>query len=561
MARNDPALSLPYEVSRDPVPPGDRDSVDVDAVMRFIRKRRLLCLAWLAAGLCAGLVYATITPAYYTASANILLKDQTTRSPDAPIGETDAAHSTFVETQVQVFGSDEVVGRIVDGQQLASDAEFGGTGGNLRAVVVKYVRLLVGSGSAPAREPRYATIVRVRRALSVRRIGVSDVVEIQFTSRDAVRSAMIANAVIQSYIDSRVALQRSASQQTALQLRATLAELRDKAFPADPPPEEAVTPAPQSALEARAHFREQEERTEAYRALYSRVLRQALGDVSGDLSAANVRVITPAEPPLLASSRVMILVAFTVLGGVIGIGHALYGEVNDRSLRTIEDVRRSTGFDDIVGIPKVKAGGWKVDEALPAYLQPAYRKVSSHTYGSLSKVAVKLQDGTNRRSGWIIGIASPTQDTGASSIAVHLARIIAESGQRTLLLDANWQKSSTGQTLLNSSQSRKLARGLATVHLPAETLDILVLRPTTPISELNASLSIVSTLELLRADYDCIIVDFIASEQTADLEAGVSLLDQVVAVAAARLTTSDSLHGLLRKFPGDRIATVILNKI
>jgi Mrp family chromosome partitioning ATPase len=561
MARNDPVLSPPYEVSRDPVAPGDQDSVDLDALTRFIRKRHLLCLAWLATGLCAGIVYATVSPAYYTASANILLKDQAARSPDTAIGETDAAHSTFVETQVQVFESDEVVGRIVDEQQLASDGEFGGTGGSsLHAVVAKYVRFLLGSGSAPAREPRYATIVRVRRGLSVRRIGVSDVVEIQFTSRDAVRSAMIANAVIQSYIDSRLALQRSAGQQTALQLRAALAELRDKAFPTDPP-EEAVTSAPQSGLEARARLREQEERTETYRALYSRVLRQALGDAGGDFYAANVRVITPAEPPLLASSQFMILVAFTVFGGVIGVGHALYGEMNDRSLRTIEDVQRSTRVDGVVGILKVKADGWKVDEAFPAYLQSAYTKVSSHAYDIISKVAIKLQDGANRRSGWIIGIASPAEDTGASSIAVHLARIIAESGQRTLLLDANWRKSATGQTLLNSSQSRKLARGLATVHLAAETLDILVLRATTPISELNASLSIISTLELLRADYDCIIVDFIASEQTTDLEAGVSLVDQMVAVAAARHTTSDSLRGLLRKFPGDRIAAVILNKI
>jgi Mrp family chromosome partitioning ATPase len=559
MPRNDPALSLPHDLPREPIGPGDRDAVDTDAVMRFIRRRRRLCLAWLVGGLCGGIVYAALAPAYYTASASILLEDNAARSADAPVAETDAAHSTFVETQVQVFESDEVIGRIVDEQQLANDEEFGGSGSALRATLVKYVRSLLGAASPPAREPRYATIVRVRRGLSVRRVGVSDVVEIQFTSRDPDRAATIANAVITSYTNSRIALQRNAREETASHLRTVLAELRDKAFPTDPPVD-AFAPTLPSGSDPRARFREQEERTEAYRALYGRLLRQALGGSGEDFSAANVRVITPAEPPLLASSRLMVLVTFTAFGGLAGIAHGLCREMTDHRLRTVEDVKRATGVDAVVGLSRVKTAGWRVEASFPPYLQPAYTKISEPIYEGLSKVAVGLQHGGNRRSRWIIAVGTPTEGTGASSIASHLARIIAESGQKTLLLDANWQKRAPGQALLNSSPSRKLARGLSTVHLESETLDILVLRAATPISELNASLSIISSLEVLRAEYDCIIVDFSASNQTADLEAGVVVADQVIVVAEARRTTSDSLCDLLPKLPSDRIAAIILNK-
>ena len=130
-------LSQPYDLARAPIGLDDKDLVDTDALIRFIRKRGRLCLGWLVAGLCTGILYGMATPAHYTATANILLEDHSAKSPDAPVGETDAAHSTYVETQVQVLGSDEVVGRIVDDQHLADDIEFGGTGGGLRALLVK----------------------------------------------------------------------------------------------------------------------------------------------------------------------------------------------------------------------------------------------------------------------------------------------------------------------------------------------------------------------------------------------------------------------------------------
>jgi capsular polysaccharide biosynthesis protein len=481
MARNDPALSPPDDLHREPIGRGDRDAIDTDAVMRFIRRRRRLCIAWLVGGLCAGIAYAVTAPAYYTASASILLEDNAARSADVPVAETDAAHSTFVETQVQVFESDEVIGRIVDEEQLAIDEEFGGPGGGLRTTLAKYVRSVLGAASPPAREPRYATIVRVRRALFVRRVGVSDVVEIQFTSRDPDRAATIANAIITSYTNSRIDLQRNAREETASHLRTVLAELRDKAFPSAPPADAFAATSP-SGPDAMARFREQEDRTGAYRALYGRLLRQALGGSGGDFSAANVRVITPAESPLLASSRVMILVSLSALGGVAGIADGLCREMTDRCLRTVEDVNRTTGIDGVVALSEVKTAGWKVEANFPSYLQPAYTKIAESVYEGLSKVAVGLQHGGSRRSRLIIAVGTPTEGTGASSVASHLARIIAESGQKTLLLDANWQKPAAGQALLNSSPSRKLARGLSTLHLEAETLDILVLRAATPIS-------------------------------------------------------------------------------
>src|SRR5271166_6066123 len=108
MLRADPVAPSSYDLQQEPLNPDERDSIDTDAIIRFIRRRRRLCLFWLAAGLCAGIAYAILTPAYYTAFASILLEDQAARSSDSSVSATDAANSTYVETQVQVLESEDV---------------------------------------------------------------------------------------------------------------------------------------------------------------------------------------------------------------------------------------------------------------------------------------------------------------------------------------------------------------------------------------------------------------------------------------------------------------------
>ena len=77
-------------------------------------------------------------------------------------------------------------------------------------------------------------------------------------------------------------------------------------------------------------------------------------------------------------------------------------------------------------------------------------------------------------AGLIIAVAAPTCGAGASSVAAHLAGVIAECGQKTVLVDANWRKPSAARFALNAEPSRKLARALVTVHLELKSFDVLV---------------------------------------------------------------------------------------
>jgi hypothetical protein len=472
---------------------------------------------------------------------------------------SDASNTTYLETQVQVLQSDEVLGQVVDTHRLAEEGEFAKSAGGLLTALSHSVRSLLGYRSPPV-EPRYATIVRVRQELSILRLGMSDVLEIRFTSRSAFGSATIANAIIHAYIDGRLLVERNTHEEEAARLWERLAQLRDKAFPIDQP-QDASAGAPDFRPQARARFREQQDQIQAYRELYDRLLQRAYSDSPGQFSSANVRVITPAEPPLIPNSILTFVLAFTCIGGVAGIGHGLMIHMKDHGLRSVEDVKRCVGVDRVAAVPNVTLRAWVTKEPVPGYLQPAYLCVSPLLEEAMARMAVRLLDGQNRRGGWIVGIAAPADGTGVSTIAAHLARVFAQSGRKTLLVDANWRKPLPDQVFLNPSESRSLGRRLVTVRSGDENLDILVLRATIPISELNASDSIVSTLACHRAEYDHIVVDFHSAEQAADVQAAKSVTDLVIVVAEAERTALESLCGFLQEIPIDRIATIILNKV
>jgi len=552
------SMRTPYE----PIPPRDRD-LTVKDIMRFIRRSWRLCLVWIVISLGIGAAFVTFSPRYYSAYATILLS-----APPAPQvegAEVDARN--YVDSQIQVILSDEVVGRAVDHAGLLEDKDFVRADYGLRARVSGFLRnqlafLFGAEGPAVDRNPRHEATVLVRYALSVRQLGFSNAVEIGFTSNDPQFSAKLVNAIASSYIENQRDLRLAARAEAASDLQRRLADLRDRAFGTEAL--KAISPDTSSEDEARVRFREQQSTTEVYRSLYNSLLQRAHSDPSASSLITSARVITSGEPPRRRSWPPMVLVmALSVVGGGLGgIGHALIRQATDHSLRSVKEVRRSIGLDRIAGIPRIPRRRWKFLKARDKCLQRSYLWSSPSLHGTLSKIAGRMRGVQGLQDGFVIGVASPLATSGSSTVAAHLARVIAETGQRTLLVDANWQKPLAGKPMLNAEPGRKLARAFATIPIPGddEGLVVLVLRAAHPTSELNASLSIATTLRYLQQEYDCVVVDFHSTDQTADLEMAMGVISEVLVVARARYTSSDDLEGLLRVIPPAKLAAVFLNR-
>jgi succinoglycan biosynthesis transport protein ExoP len=269
MLRTGPMVRDQYKPPEEQFGLKDQDPVDVEAILRFVKRSWRLCLLWVVIGLSLGIVFIFASRSYYTASAVLLLEDRTVR-PFAEAGATnpEPADSAYTDSQVQVIQSKEVIGRVVNEFNLTNDSEFGRGARGMRATLIKVLPFL--SSVIPDRSlgmteqmVQHLTIIRVNDALSVTRVGLSNAVEVSFTSQDPQKSSTLANAVAEAYINSRIELKRQAREDAAAQLRERLAEAREKAFNSDQP----GPSSPGAADQARERFREVQNTTETYRAL------------------------------------------------------------------------------------------------------------------------------------------------------------------------------------------------------------------------------------------------------------------------------------------------------
>lgn len=555
-----PVLEQPSGSPHQPIPPKDRDDLTVKDVLRFVRSTWRLCLLWMIVSLGVGGAYVVLSPGYYTTYATMLLSSPPASQP----GEAEADERVYVESQIQVIQSDEVVGRVVDHTGLAENEEFV-MDDSLRTRISSYVRGQLASlfGTELTRaEPniRHEAMVLVRRAFSVRQMGSSSAVEIGVTSSDPQFSAMLANAIADGYIGNQRERRQAARAEETSDLHKRLAELREKAFVTESLTE--LPSDPEAAERVRVLIREQQSAAEVYRSLYNALLQRTHSDFSASL-IPSARVITAAEPPRQRSwPPTVLMAALSVMaGGIAGVGHALIKQAMNHRLITVEDVHRSTGLDRIVGIRRIPRRRWNVVGPCEQFLQPVYSKDAPELHSSLSKIATRMRGLQGRQGGFVVGVASPLGKSGSSTVAVHLARVIAATGQKTLLVDANWQKPSMDQPMLNAEPGRKLARAFATIPADQEELEVLVLRPTGAISELNASLSISAALQHLQQEYSCIVVDFHSTDRTADLEAAMDVINEVLLVLQARRTFADHLEGILRIIPAEKLSALILTRI
>src|SRR5215216_1955934 len=150
--------------------------LDVREILDFLLRRWKFIFGIAAITFGAFLITAYTIPPSYMASAQILLdspKDYITQQE--PLNSEATESSTFVESQLAVLGSSSLLQKVVDGEKLAEDPDFG-----------------------------LGALEWLRGALEVSRLGLSDVIELSVTSYDPERAASLANALAQAYVVDRV---------------------------------------------------------------------------------------------------------------------------------------------------------------------------------------------------------------------------------------------------------------------------------------------------------------------------------------------------------------------
>jgi polysaccharide biosynthesis transport protein len=253
--------------------------------------------------------------------------------------------------------------------------------------------------------------------------------------------------------------------------------------------------------------------------LYDALIRR-LQDVSlvKEAGGYNARIITP---PLLgrkvAPKGIIVFPLAGLLGLLAGIGLVYLAEVGDQSFRSPDEVGRRLSLSVVGNVPHFKrdpktpqTADVPLDINLDAYHRP--RSPLAEAYRG---IRTALYFGSRGKRHQVIQVTSALQGEGKSTVAANLAISMAQSGKRTLLIDADLRRPTLHKFfgISGAGDLVSLILGETTPEQairPSGVPDLSVLVCTAPPpnpAEVLTSARFREVLGALRSDFDFIIVD------------------------------------------------------
>lgn len=229
----------PLQPPRIDLPPQRGVGEFVDLALGFLRRRYILILILVLLGGVAGPIFLMVRPPTYTTYAKILIGApqpafvQQNVDLSAPtVIATEALFTeapfdqTQMETQFQILLSSAILAPIVKKLKLADDPEFSSPPGGL---IRRVLQVLFNSSSPqPELDATDRAIAALASRLTVNRVGWSLLIEIGANSRNAEKSAQIANAVAMAYIDYQQDVKRQANRTASTWLQERVRQLREQ---------------------------------------------------------------------------------------------------------------------------------------------------------------------------------------------------------------------------------------------------------------------------------------------------------------------------------------------
>jgi polysaccharide biosynthesis transport protein len=190
--------------------PGDA-GIDVWRILTALWRGKAIILLTTAASLLLAVLFVVLVPHRYTAVTQILIDPTDLHAVGndlTPANLANDANVLQVESQVRVLTSDSVLRRVVKMEALDKDPEF--------------IRQAAGG------DPEVAALTALKRSIQVKRAERTYVVDVSVTTREAAKSAQIANAITQAYLKEQTDVRSDAARQVSQSLSSRLNELKDR---------------------------------------------------------------------------------------------------------------------------------------------------------------------------------------------------------------------------------------------------------------------------------------------------------------------------------------------
>jgi polysaccharide biosynthesis transport protein len=210
-------------------------TLTVERVVDIVRRQWPLIAAILAGTLTLIIVYLLTATPMYTANARILMDTRQTQVLDKDSGVTNALIDPgFVDSQVEILNSDDLILSIVRRLKLTDDPEFNGSEPGLIPLVIGKVLSLFSSDGPPSKERiERGAVEAIQKNLKVERVLTTYVLSVSFRSKSAEKAAQITNAISDAYMVGALEAKYQSTKRAGEWLQQRSAELREQATASD----------------------------------------------------------------------------------------------------------------------------------------------------------------------------------------------------------------------------------------------------------------------------------------------------------------------------------------
>ncbi|WP_271894297.1 GumC family protein [Candidatus Phyllobacterium onerii] len=571
---------------------GESSPLTLRDMLFFLRMRWPWIVATTSVFLALAGVYVVTAEPTFVASTQLLVFSQATGSE----AQRAFAEDAFLEAQLEIAKSNDVLGETAKSLDLASDPSFADKVPSLQDTAKGW---LMGSlphdtqaeeatGAAQPASPTKETqrsdrvvarlqkmavlrrdriIARLRNMVVLRRIGRSMIIEISADASSPRKAVDIADTLAKEYIRKNILMKADAARQYSAWLEKFVIEQQ-----------RGLSEAANALVSFKSNPRDQfklaelQSAADARRTLYESTLTQfteAKQRISYSVSDATI--VSQATSPLSkARPRSGLILAFAAAVGMgAGLMLAMIRHAGDRRIVRGQRLAEAAELPFVTLLAKSE----KTRKGHSAYFLAAEAgSCSTATYPIIPGMAAlgATIAGLRRKRKVVIGIVAVNPGSGASTIACELAVQCAESGCRTLLIDAAADKSS-----LSSSIAPYSSTGLIDVLDNADLIQTatLSLTPTLKFLPLGRTSGVTPAIRLssgrtqlnfndLKKEFDAVFVDISAFSASADANAIAPELDGVLVITWHGRTSIDDAVRVIdaMRNVGAEVLGAIINK-
>ncbi|MFK4489231.1 polysaccharide biosynthesis tyrosine autokinase [Bradyrhizobium sp. USDA 336] len=219
------------EINRDFAEADGSPSQTLTSYLDIIRRQFPTMIAIVSACVILALLYLFTAAPQFTSKATMVIDTRKVQlfQQQSVLGDI-AVDSATVETQVEILKSENISLAVIRDLHLIDDPEFTGAGGGLLGVVVDVVANLFSDGQVASEfERTRKALERFEKSRAIKRLGLTYVMEIGFTSKDPQKAAKIANAIADAYIVDQLEAKYQATRRASVWLQDRIKELRTQA--------------------------------------------------------------------------------------------------------------------------------------------------------------------------------------------------------------------------------------------------------------------------------------------------------------------------------------------